>query len=125
MIAALRLYYVCSAGLHFRETTRVVFAKTAMITTAMTTVVWLIATFVTSPESDEKLLSFLQARASQRVWMEANRQARPGNAEVRDAASNTFDWVMGCSWCTGACSGSANWFLSAGSREWRCSRLRR
>src|SRR5580658_4413343 len=74
----------------------VVFAKTAIITTAITTVAWLIATFVTSPESDQKLLSFYRrVHPSVYGWRRIAKLA-PDMPEVRDAASNTFDWVMGC-----------------------------
>ena len=74
----------------------VVFAKTAIITTAITTVAWVIATFVTSPESDEKLLSFYRrVHPSVYGWKRIAKLA-PDMPEVRDAASNTFDWLMGC-----------------------------
>jgi hypothetical protein len=74
----------------------VVFAKTAIITTAITTVAWLIATFVTSPESDQKLLSFYRrVHPSVYGWRRIAKLA-PDMPEVRDAASNSFDWVMGC-----------------------------
>src|SRR5450755_3728692 len=74
----------------------VVYAKTAIITTAVTTVAWLIATFVTSPESDEKLLSFYRrVHPSVYGWRRIAKLA-PDMPEVRDAASNTFDWLMGC-----------------------------
>jgi Na+/proline symporter len=74
----------------------VVFAKTAIITTAITTVAWLIATFVTNPESDQKLLSFYRrVHPSVYGWRRIAKLA-PDMPEVRDAASNSFDWVMGC-----------------------------
>ena len=74
----------------------VVFAKTAIITTAITTVAWLIATFVTSPESDQKLLSFYRrVHPSVYGWRRIAKLA-PDMPEVRDAASNSFDWLMGC-----------------------------
>ncbi|HLK20976.1 MAG TPA: sodium:solute symporter family protein [Bryobacteraceae bacterium] len=74
----------------------VVFAKTAIITTAITTVAWLIATFATNPESDEKLLAFYRrVHPSVYGWGRIAKLA-PDMPEVRDAASNAFDWLMGC-----------------------------
>src|SRR5256885_4818617 len=45
-------------GVQFSGNSSVVFAKTAMITTAATTIVWLIVTLLTKPETDERLLAF-------------------------------------------------------------------
>ena len=98
----------------FEGSGAVVYAKTAIITTAVTTVAWLIATFVTSPESDEKLLSFYRrVHPSVYGWKRIAKLA-PDMPEVRDLASNTFNWVWGACWCTAACSGSGNWFSRTG-----------
>jgi len=48
---------VAAVGALFREQS-VVFAKSTMITTVATTAVWLIATLLTQPESDERLVKF-------------------------------------------------------------------
>ena len=46
------------AQMSFTGNTTVVFAKTALITTAVTTIVWLVVTMITPPETDERLLKF-------------------------------------------------------------------
>jgi solute:Na+ symporter, SSS family len=74
----------------------VVYAKSAIITGAVTTIVWIIATFITHPESERTLTSFYR-RVHPTVygWRPIARLV-PELGEVRDVASNTFDWAMGC-----------------------------
>jgi solute:Na+ symporter, SSS family len=74
----------------------VVYAKSAIITGAVTTIVWIIATFITRPESERTLTSFYR-RVHPTVygWRPIARLV-PELGEVRDVASNTFDWAMGC-----------------------------
>jgi solute:Na+ symporter, SSS family len=80
----------------FAGNTSVVFAKTAMITTAATTIVWLVTTVLTQPESDERLLKFYRrVRPTVHGWKRIALQA-PEIKPVRDFAANAFDWLMGC-----------------------------
>ncbi len=74
----------------------VVYAKSAIITGAVTTIVWIIATFITKPESEQTLTSFYR-RVHPTVygWRPIARLASE-LPEIRDVASNTFDWAMGC-----------------------------
>jgi hypothetical protein len=96
---------VALSQVSFSGNSAVVYAKGAIVTTAITTVAWVIATFVTSPESDEKLLAFYRrVHPSVYGWKRIAKLA-PELPEVRDAASNTFDWVMGCIMVYGALFG--------------------
>jgi SSS family solute:Na+ symporter len=72
------------------------FAKSALITAFCTTVAWMIGTFLTPPENQQKLLEFYR-RVHPTVygWRRIARLA-PELAEVRDVGSNAFDWLMGC-----------------------------
>ena len=95
MVAA----FVVSMSLQWVEfsgNTSVVFAKTTMITTTITTVVWLVTTLLTQPESEERLLKFYRkVQPTVHGWRRIALLA-PEIKPVRDLASSTFDWVMGC-----------------------------
>ena len=89
-------------NLQFSGNSSVVFAKTALITTAATTIVWLITTLLTQPESEERLLQFYRrVRPTVHGWRHIAVLA-PEIRPVRDLGSNTFDWIMGCAlvYCT-------------------------
>jgi len=74
----------------------VIFAKTALITVAITSVAWLAATFLTPAESEGKLTAFYR-RVHPTVygWRPIARLV-PELAPVRDVGSNAFDALMGC-----------------------------
>jgi len=82
--------------LQFSGNSSVVFAKTALITTVTTTIVWLITTLLTQPESEERLLQFYRrVRPTVHGWKRIAVLA-PEIRPVRDLGSNTLDWIMGC-----------------------------
>jgi solute:Na+ symporter, SSS family len=82
--------------IQFAGNTSVVFAKTALITTAITTLVWLVTTLITRPEPEEKLVQFYRrVRPTVHGWKHIAALA-PDVAPVRDLTANTFDWIMGC-----------------------------
>jgi Na+/proline symporter len=98
-ISAMVAAFVVSMSLQrveFSGNSSVVFAKTAMITTAATTIVWIATTLLTQPESDERLLKFYRrVQPTVHGWKRIALQA-PEISPVRNLAANTFDWVMGC-----------------------------
>jgi SSS family solute:Na+ symporter len=98
-ISAMVAAFVVSVSLNkvaFSGNSSVVFAKSALITTAATTVVWLATTLLTKPESDERLLKFYRrVQPTVHGWKRIAALA-PEIKPVRDLGANTFDWVMGC-----------------------------
>jgi SSS family solute:Na+ symporter len=95
MIAA----FVVSMSLtrvQFAGNSSVVFAKTALITTAATTIVWLITTLISKPEPDAKLVQFYRrVRPTIHGWKRIATLA-PDVTPVRDLAASTYDWIAGC-----------------------------
>jgi len=82
--------------IQFAGNNSVVFAKTALITTAATTIVWLVTTLITKPEPEAKLVQFYRrVRPTIHGWKHIAALA-PEVTPVRDLTANTFDWVMGC-----------------------------
>src|ERR1700733_4768537 len=95
MVAAF-VVSISLAQMSFTGNTTVVFAKTALITTAVTTIVWLVVTLVTPPESDERLLKFYRrVHPTVHGWKRVAALA-PEIKPVRDFKANAFDWIMGC-----------------------------
>ena len=74
----------------------VVFAKTALTTTAATTLVWLIVTYATKPEPEQVLLKFYRdVRPHVSGWKPVARLV-PEVPATRDLGRNLGSWVLGC-----------------------------
>ncbi|MFZ0635254.1 MAG: sodium:solute symporter family protein [Candidatus Acidiferrales bacterium] len=74
----------------------VIFAKTALTTTLATTLVWLLVTFLTAPESEKVLLSFYRkVRPHVAGWKPVAANA-PDVPETRDLGRNLWLWILGC-----------------------------
>jgi len=80
----------------FAGNSSLVFAKGALATTMVTTIVWLTVTLLTRPEPDEVLLRFYRhVRPDVRGWRQVAAQA-PELAPHRDLGSNLVAWAIGC-----------------------------
>ena len=94
MIAAAVMTLLLS-GVQFTGNSALVYAKSALITGGVTTLVWIVTTLVTPPESEPTLVAFYRrVHPSVYGWKHVARLV-PEMAEVRDFSSNAFDWVMG------------------------------
>src|SRR5438046_8811769 len=72
------------------------FARIVLVTVAVTTVLWLVVTFATRPESDAALGAFvLRTRPSRRSWRPVAARA-PDVRPSTDGLANLVDWVAGC-----------------------------
>ncbi len=97
-IVAMVVAAVVAIALHklFPGNDPVTFAKTSLITAGCTTIAWVLATFLTPAESEEKLVAFYRrVRPTVHGWKRIARLA-PDVPEVRDLGSNAFNWIMGC-----------------------------
>jgi solute:Na+ symporter, SSS family len=83
-------------GALFTGSSPVVFAKTALTTTAITTLVWIVVTLLTAPEDEAVLLSFYRkVRPHEAGWTAVARLA-PEIAPTRDLGRNLVCWILGC-----------------------------
>jgi Na+/proline symporter len=99
MACSLAVTVVLNAHHPFQGAGSVVFAKTAMTTTAITTLVWLAVTLLTPAEPRETLEAFYRkVRPDVRGWQPiAARMDAEGIVPTRDLGSNLTAWILGCS----------------------------
>jgi solute:Na+ symporter, SSS family len=94
MIAAAAMTFALH-DVHFTGNGAVIYAKSALITGGVTTLVWVATTFLTRPESEQTLVAFYRrVHPSVYGWKHVAKLA-PELSEVRDFSSNAFDWVLG------------------------------
>ena len=94
MIAAAAMTFALH-DVHFTGNGAVIYAKSALITGGVTTLVWVATTFLTRSESEQTLVAFYRrVHPSVYGWKHVAKLA-PELSEVRDFSSNAFDWVLG------------------------------
>jgi len=82
--------------IHIQGTEASVFAKSILLTVAVTSCVWLAVTYLTPPEPESKLLQFYRrVRPGVAGWKQVARLA-PEVPASRDGWYNLMDWLLGC-----------------------------
>jgi SSS family solute:Na+ symporter len=96
MLSAFVVSLVLEFGFGMSSDNAIDFAHIVLITTGVTTIVWLMVTYLTKPEPDEILVSFYRkVRPSARMW-------GPIAAKVQDVIPqkddlfNLSNWLFGC-----------------------------
>jgi Na+/proline symporter len=81
----------------FHGNSPVLFAKTAITTTAITTIVWLVVTLLTPPEPRPVLEAFYRkVRPDVRGWQPIAATANAVVPPTRDLGRNLTAWLLGC-----------------------------
>jgi Na+/proline symporter len=94
MLAAAAMTFALH-NVQFTGNSAVVYAKSALITGGITTLVWIVTTFATSPESETTLVAFYRRVHPSVYGWEHVAKLVPELPAVRDFSSNAFDWIMG------------------------------
>lgn len=71
-------------------------AMIMLITVGITTVVWLVVTFATAPESTDTLVAFYRRTAPGIAGWRPMAALAPDVQPRRDGMSNLLDWICGC-----------------------------
>jgi len=96
MACSLAVTMVLNRWQPFVGNSSLVFAKSALATTVVTTIVWLSVTLLTKPERDEVLVRFYRnVRPDVRGWKRVAAQV-PDVVPHRDLGSNLRAWALGC-----------------------------
>jgi solute:Na+ symporter, SSS family len=74
----------------------VVFAKTALTTTLVTTAIWMLVTLLTQPESEEVLLRFYRKVRPDVLGWKPIAQLAAEVPQTRDLGRNLIAWALGC-----------------------------
>ncbi len=81
------------------------FARIVLVTVAVTTVVWLVVTFTTRPETDATLVAFYRRTRPSRLGWGPVAARVPDVRPSTDGLANLLDWVAGCVLVYGALFG--------------------
>ncbi len=80
----------------FSGTNPVVFAKTALTTTVITTLVWLVVTYLTKAEPEPVLVKFYRSVRPQITGWKPVARLAPEVPPTTDLGRNLLSWVLGC-----------------------------
>jgi SSS family solute:Na+ symporter len=116
-IAAMSAALVSSLALHFNNpfigSEPILFAKTTLTTTAVTTVVWVIVTLLTPAEPREILEKFYRKVRPHAAGWKPIAQLVRDVPPTRDLGRNLLDWIFGCAFVYTALFGVGQLCLEA------------
>ena len=99
-IAAMATAIVVSFALRwaapFTGSPAVVFAETAVTTTAATTLVWVVVTFLTAPEPESVLVTFYRKVHPDVAGWKPVARLVPDVSPTHDIGLNLISWLLGC-----------------------------
>jgi Na+/proline symporter len=96
MICAFIVSLVLQTAFHLDSDNPIAFAWIMIITVSITTVTWLVVTFMTKPEPDPTLIAFYR-RTHPSAWgWKPIAAAAPDVKPDKDAPNNFLDWISGC-----------------------------
>src|SRR5437763_15044620 len=96
MTAAVVTTVVLRLGVRFTGSDSIVFAKSISLTVLVTSVVWLVVTFLTAPEPAQKLLEFYRRpRPAAAGWKHVAELA-PEVVPTHDGWYTLIAWLLGC-----------------------------
>ena len=96
MIVAALMQVLLRTVVHIPGSESMVFAKSILLTVAVTTLAWVTATYLTRPEPESKLLAFYRrVRPDIYGWKRIAARA-PEVPASREAKHNIVDWILGC-----------------------------
>ncbi len=96
MVAAAATSILLRTAVHLSGSDSDVFAKSLLITVGLTTLVWILATFLTRCEPESKLLEFYRRVRPNRAGWKRIAALAPEITPVHDGWYNLFDWLLGC-----------------------------
>jgi SSS family solute:Na+ symporter len=111
MVSAFVVSVTLQAGFGMNTDKPVDFAWLMIITVAITTVVWLAVTFITSPEPEDVLVKFYRRTRPSRAGWEPMARLAPEVKPAGDGLANLLDWVAGCMLIYGVLFGTGKLLL--------------
>ena len=116
-IAAMSAALVISLALHFNNpftgSEPIVFAKTTLTTTLLTTLTWVIVTLLSPAESREVLEKFYRKVRPHAAGWKPIAYLVPDVTPTRDLGRNLLDWIFGCAFVYAALFGIGQFCLEA------------
>jgi len=111
MATAIAVTAVLSLTKPFSGDSVVLFAKNSLATTAATSLVWIVVTFLTKPERDDVLVNFYRKVRPYVAGWKPVAQLAPDVPQTRDLGRNLLSWALGCGMVYTALFGSGKMLL--------------